>query len=278
MPARKKSGFTLIELLVVIAIIAILAAILFPVFARAREQARKSTCQSNLKQCVIALHLYWGAYDATLPSSAATAVSAGDIPENFASYQERFMTKCGSRPPMDEDAALGRSWAQLLYPHMKSKDIMFCPSDSVDHNPQQLSPDMTDWEVSYWWKFAADRAWQPENANPAGVAAQKEGDFVYSSDQIILYEHRSWHFGSQPLKNSAKINVVYLDSHVKNVNIINSGGSDFYSEGEPMYYNFDNEQVKLVSQPPAATDNPPPAGTAPNPPLYDPRYYSDMLP
>ena len=45
-----KRGFTLIELLVVIAIIAILAAILFPVFARARENARKSTCQSNLKQ------------------------------------------------------------------------------------------------------------------------------------------------------------------------------------------------------------------------------------
>ncbi|MDD4153709.1 MAG: prepilin-type N-terminal cleavage/methylation domain-containing protein, partial [bacterium] len=46
----KKRGFTLIELLVVIAIIAILAAILFPVFGRAREQARKATCQSNLKQ------------------------------------------------------------------------------------------------------------------------------------------------------------------------------------------------------------------------------------
>ena len=50
MNARKARGFTLIELLVVIAIIAILAAILFPVFARARENARKSNCQSNLKQ------------------------------------------------------------------------------------------------------------------------------------------------------------------------------------------------------------------------------------
>ena len=50
MCSRRRDAFTLIELLVVIAIIAILAAILFPVFARARENARKSTCQSNLKQ------------------------------------------------------------------------------------------------------------------------------------------------------------------------------------------------------------------------------------
>jgi len=54
----KRKGFTLIELLVVIAIIAILAAILFPVFSRAREQARKATCQSNLKQIANAFLMY----------------------------------------------------------------------------------------------------------------------------------------------------------------------------------------------------------------------------
>ena len=54
------SAFTLIELLVVIAIIAILAAILFPVFARARENARRASCQSNLKQAALAFHQYAG--------------------------------------------------------------------------------------------------------------------------------------------------------------------------------------------------------------------------
>ena len=63
----KRKGFTLIELLVVIAIIAILAAILFPVFARAREKARQASCQSNLKQIAIACSMYNGDYDQTTP-------------------------------------------------------------------------------------------------------------------------------------------------------------------------------------------------------------------
>jgi prepilin-type N-terminal cleavage/methylation domain-containing protein/prepilin-type processing-associated H-X9-DG protein len=61
-----RKGFTLIELLVVIAIIAILAAILFPVFARAREKARQATCQSNLKQMGLACSMYETDYDGTI--------------------------------------------------------------------------------------------------------------------------------------------------------------------------------------------------------------------
>ncbi|HEX3000468.1 MAG TPA: prepilin-type N-terminal cleavage/methylation domain-containing protein [Armatimonadota bacterium] len=64
---KRKQGFTLIELLVVIAIIAILAAILFPVFARAREKARTSTCQSNGKQIAMAILSYVQDYDETYP-------------------------------------------------------------------------------------------------------------------------------------------------------------------------------------------------------------------
>src|SRR5438093_9492423 len=72
-----RSGFTLIELLVVIAIIAILAAILFPVFGRARENARRSSCQSNLKQLSLGMLQYTQDYDERFPSSSATGLQPG---------------------------------------------------------------------------------------------------------------------------------------------------------------------------------------------------------
>jgi len=70
---REPSGFTLIELLVVIAIIAILAAILFPVFAQARDKARAATCLSNNKQIGIAVAMYLQDYDSTYPAQKADA-------------------------------------------------------------------------------------------------------------------------------------------------------------------------------------------------------------
>lgn len=73
---RNKNGFTLIELLVVIAIIAILAAILFPVFAQAREKARQTTCLSNLKQLGIAFLMYAQDYDETYPLANSTPAGA----------------------------------------------------------------------------------------------------------------------------------------------------------------------------------------------------------
>ncbi len=70
--SRKPSGFTLIELLVVIAIIAILAAILFPVFAKARQRAHMASCQSNLKQFGVACNMYESDYEGIMPGTTAT--------------------------------------------------------------------------------------------------------------------------------------------------------------------------------------------------------------
>jgi prepilin-type N-terminal cleavage/methylation domain-containing protein len=82
-PRSRPYGFTLIELLVVIAIIAILAAILFPVFARARESARRTTCMSNLKQIGTSTLMYVQDYDDTYPSGLALAVPGPDTGGSF---------------------------------------------------------------------------------------------------------------------------------------------------------------------------------------------------
>ncbi len=100
----KKSAFTLIELLVVIAIIAILAAILFPVFARARENARRASCQSNLKQLGLGIMQYTQDYDE-------------QFPQRFFSY---------STPPVNQT-----TWDMVTQPYLKSTQILQCPSDSL---------------------------------------------------------------------------------------------------------------------------------------------------
>src|SRR6187431_712033 len=105
----KKRGFTLIELLVVISIIAILAAILFPVFARARENARRASCQSNLRQIGLGLMQYAQDYDETLPTNApGNGTSANDV----FNYANSPIT----------------NWVTATQPYFKSWRVLICPS------------------------------------------------------------------------------------------------------------------------------------------------------
>jgi len=113
---REAKGFTLIELLVVIAIIAILAAILFPVFARARENARRSSCQSNLKQWGLAFMQYNQDYDERMPLMGYedTPVPHGPGGPNALPYPSR--------------------WYNAIYAYTKSTGIQACPSDGAKSN------------------------------------------------------------------------------------------------------------------------------------------------
>ena len=103
-----RRGFTLIELLVVIAIIAILASILFPVFGRARENARRSSCQSNLKQIGLGALQYMQDYDEKIFSSFYGTM--GD--SNQTNYK----------------------WMDAIFPYVKSEQIFTCPSDSASNS------------------------------------------------------------------------------------------------------------------------------------------------
>lgn len=104
-----RKGFTLIELLVVIAIIAILAAILFPVFAKAREKARQSSCMSNVKQLMLGVLSYCQDYDEMTPGRRK---GCGTV-----------VGTCGANPNY-------LTWIDVVVPYLKNSQIYVCPSRS----------------------------------------------------------------------------------------------------------------------------------------------------
>lgn len=121
---RNSGGFTLIELLIVISIIALLAAILFPVFARARENARRSSCQNNLKQIGIGILQYAQDYDERYP------ISANDYIVDYAIY-----------PAAARDSNYqGISWALGIYSYVNNWNIFRCPSTPDGALPNHWPP------------------------------------------------------------------------------------------------------------------------------------------
>jgi prepilin-type N-terminal cleavage/methylation domain-containing protein/prepilin-type processing-associated H-X9-DG protein len=149
---RRNQGFTLIELLVVIAIIALLAAILFPVFARARENARRASCQSNVKQLLLGMMQYTQDYDERVP-----------IPAN---------------------ALYGTTWHGGIYPYVKSSQIYRCPSDSETQATYRsgYGNGIADFHVSY-----ASNAYMRYASGPANTyklsAIESPSTLVYLADK-----------------------------------------------------------------------------------------------
>src|SRR5687767_12655782 len=112
---RIRRAFTLIELLVVIAIIAILAAILFPVFAQAREKARQATCQSNLKQISTGFLMYTQDYDETMPPWRFVGAEGTAFPGTGWTYvgsvSPYIKNGLGTVSATDGSATIGQVWA-----------------------------------------------------------------------------------------------------------------------------------------------------------------------
>ena len=95
---------------------------------------------------------------------------------------------------------------------MKNKGIVFCPSDSVSADNWVTGTSA----LSYWWKTAADTAWFGGTSRGVTVTkCQKESDFGYTADQVLIYEHSGFHTGDMVLKDGVQINICFMDSHVK---------------------------------------------------------------
>ena len=156
-------GFTLIELLVVIAIIALLAAILFPVFSRARENARRSSCQNNVKQIMIGVAQYTQDYDETYPLLGIDTSSA--------------------------DVHMFR----LIHPYIKSVQIFTCPSDKTrtvypgfGTNPWSGVVDNTGFYVSYAVNGRFSSSWSTTAGGSVGVAGIAAANVAFPATTVYL--------------------------------------------------------------------------------------------
>jgi prepilin-type N-terminal cleavage/methylation domain-containing protein/prepilin-type processing-associated H-X9-DG protein len=217
---RKARGFTLIELLVVIAIIAILAAILFPVFAQARERAQMASCLSNQRQLGTALMMYVQDYDETFPYIRFT-------------------------PGSSQKGAYSYIWKNAIAPYLKSIDVLACPANPTSRTipgkptPDNLATNPPAGGNAEGWQIEPSQRMPPgygmnscaetyQAANLKGVSPPlRMAQVTRSSDTILIAEDRCtwadvfpgwmWVYchGVFAHKAGQVGNFIFYDGHVK---------------------------------------------------------------
>ncbi len=195
----KKKGFTLIELLVVIAIIAILAAILFPVFAKAREKARTSSCSSNLKQIGTAIAMYVQDYDEMMPMAVVdinvtAAWDAGDM-----------------------------TWRTCIKPYVKNVQLFQCPSKRMTTSPYDGRDDDYGYKAGYAYNYVHYPSGAPTQPAASALAdltvpASTITVLDFSGESYISYDSNVHDFSngdSARTRHNDGANYLFADGHVK---------------------------------------------------------------
>lgn len=244
----RRAGFTLIELLVVIAIIAILAAILFPVFAQAREKARAISCLSNLKQAGTAYAMYTQDYDETTPLQQSNAPIANG----------------------------GGGWYFLIQPYVKNWNLMLCPDrdgkTTSGRNPAQVNGQLLGY--GYNDGFVSDSCYGltcqvPDPAKPGGTIRPGEplASIVSSANCVAFgdsYDTPGYSIAmdnifsgpdgpgqTHQLRHQAFLNYAFVDGHAKTIKMQVGNYTGYGLTGRPA---SETDALKWCRDPNAVPD------------------------
>jgi prepilin-type N-terminal cleavage/methylation domain-containing protein/prepilin-type processing-associated H-X9-DG protein len=186
MRLKQQVGFTLIELLVVIAIIALLAAILFPVFAQARAKARQATCASNLRQIGLAVQMYAQDFDGYYVPKYNCTQFATEFRDHCILPARRADRYNLIEPPVPEwlapsDAPPGTPY--LLQPYIKNDEVRKCPSRFRGTLVPEEGPTEGRYAINAWDSFFAD------GRNETGSQGQNDAAVPQPATTILAVEH-----------------------------------------------------------------------------------------